>query len=65
MTLVSGRLRWQHRRALRKALHTEAGLRRDHPSYSVAAARSEMEAGEAMDHLPDPLYERKKGGATD
>jgi hypothetical protein len=36
----------------------------DHPGYFGAPARSEMDAGQAMDHLPDPLYERKKGGAT-
>src|SRR5215216_1703586 len=49
----------------REGAYTEAGLRGDHPGYALAPARSEMDASpRRWITSPDPLYERKKGGAT-
>jgi hypothetical protein len=53
------------RGCLRGGAYTEAGLRGDHPGDLVAPAWSEVDAGEAMDHLSRPSVRKKKGGATD
>ena len=45
---------------LRGGTYTQAGLGRDYPEHPGASSRSEMAAGQAVDHLPRPLYERKK-----
>jgi len=50
--------------AFEEGLHT-GGSRGDHPGDPCAPFRSEMAQRKAVDHLPDPLYERKKGGAID
>ncbi len=51
---------------LRAGPHREAGLGGDRPGDSGAASRSSMDAGpKRWITSPDPLYERKKGAATD
>src|SRR5215208_256443 len=46
--------------------YQQAGLGGDHPGYAFAPARGEMDASpRRWITSPDPLYERKKGGATE
>ena len=45
---------------LRGGAHTKAGLRGDDPGDTLAPSRSEVAAGEAVDHLPRSLVREKK-----
>ena len=47
----------------RGGAHTKAGLGGDHPDHPGASSRSQMAAGQAVDHLPRPPLRKKKGGA--
>src|SRR3712207_35201 len=50
---------------LRGGTHPGARLGGDHPGYFVASSGGEMDASpRRWITSPDPLYERKKGGAT-
>ena len=49
---------------LRGGADRRAPQRGDRAGDAFAGSRDSLDAGEALDHLPDPLYERKKGGAT-
>src|SRR5215204_5249291 len=46
---------------LRGGAYTEAGLRGDHPHHPGASSRSEMAAGQTLDHLPrSPVWKKKR-----
>jgi hypothetical protein len=50
----------------RRGTHRQAGLRGDRPGHAFAPALGEVDASpRRWITSPDPLYERKKGGATD
>jgi hypothetical protein len=53
------------RGGLRRGTHRRARLGGDGAGDAFAPAWGSLDAGQAVDNLPDPLYERKKGGATD
>jgi Winged helix-turn helix len=57
--------RWPPRPPSRRDSHKKAGLPGDHPGDAFAAARSRMDAGQAVDHLPRSPVRKKKEGATD
>lgn len=48
----------------RGGAHAKAGLRGDDPGDALAPSRSEVAAGEAVDHLSRPLVRKKKDAAT-
>src|SRR5829696_10243935 len=52
------------RGGLRGGADGRARLGGDHPGYLVAPPFREVDAGQAVDHLPRPPLRKKKGGAT-
>ena len=52
------------RGCLRGGAHRKARLGGDHPGYLVAPAFGEVDAGQAVDHLPGPPLRKKRGGAS-
>jgi hypothetical protein len=52
------------RGGLRAGPHRQARLRGDYPGDPFASAWGEVDAGQAVDHIPRPPVRKKKGGAT-
>ena len=55
-----GLLRWPQRGRLRGGTHRRAGLGGDRPGYAFAPSWGEVDAGQAVDHLPRPSVRKKK-----